>query len=215
MDIRQVHKEIEAWHRTVEPGLGHMDPDYMECLYEYARNAKGPILEIGVHMGRSAAMLAYGAQESGQKVVLVDCWTHTEWTIGPILEEHPAINRALPICLNMLKERGLRDWVIPVVASTEQVLMLIRQMKWGLVHIDGDHRKDAVLFDVRAVERNVLIGGHIVFHDSGTGIDVQKRGQWEPNVAIDEWLQGKPKGWLELTDGQKPAPCGERIFQRQ
>lgn len=162
---------------------------YAVTLVESAQNAALPILEVGCWLGRSLGMLAHGVKTSGQTVYAVDPWAPMHWIAGePAIPEFPSVNRALPMCLSLLAEHGLRENILPIVATSAMAAKKMPPgLAFGVVHIDGNHEYEYVKLDLALWTPRIAQGGILIMHDAG-----YRPGEHCPwpgvDRAVDEWL---------------------------
>lgn len=111
------------------------------------------VLEIGTAYGYSAIQLALG----GANVCTVD--PHTGY--GAM---HDSLER---LRCNLYKAGEVGERVVPIVATSQVALpgLCVAGARFDVVFIDGDHRRDAVLFDVEWAEKLLRPGGVIAAHD--------------------------------------------------
>jgi hypothetical protein len=211
--------DIQEWYDKLNCHESWLLRGYVARLYECARTSPGPILEIGAWLGRSLAVLALGAKEAEQYVVAVDPW-HVWPNAEPpfeagraVLPDYPSVCHAMPMCFSLLEEHDLRRYVIPIVHTTELAAPILTQMKWGFIHIDGDHSRASVRYDLSQTAANLLPGGHIIFHDSGYKAWPREK-VTHPGVdeGIDDWVREGADGCIEIEPVRAEVP--HRVFMR-
>ena len=170
---------IEGWLSAREAGL----------LYDLARAARQPIVEIGCWRGRSTAALALGsAAGHRQPIYSIDPFLGV--APGPRLEalKCPAgpdgCSRAL--VMENLARLGVDDLVTVIPTTSPVAAPCIPSC--GLLFIDGDHSAAAVRQDLADYLPKVLPGGTVVMHDVSPE---------EPGVtgAIDELILPHTDTW--------------------
>jgi len=120
--------------------------------WQQRRRIQGNLLEIGVHHGKSAALMAMYA-EPGQKVVLVDY----ELKPGPIERALQAANPAPGV--EFLTVHGdSRDLPASQLATATR-----RSYRW--IHIDGEHTGGAVTSDLGTANQLLAKDGVVVVDD--------------------------------------------------
>jgi predicted O-methyltransferase YrrM len=126
------------------------------------------ILEVGVEYGRSTAVLGTVAAERGHQFCAVD----------PIIQDH-------------VREHHINLWRLPIIldAMTSQEAAVLHNLStpfYNLIHIDGSHEYEDVLFDCHAWAPRVVPGGFICFDDYGhPGLEGVKK-------AVDEYFSVNP-----------------------
>lgn len=164
-----------------------------DALYEFARNAKGPIVEIGSCFGRSTAALALGSMAGDHHpVYAIDSY------VGVPPEDRPASDGDTPgwgcsspeLLRANLDAAGVNGLVTiipkPSYAACDEVPNGI-----DVLFIDGGHDHASVKLDIGLYAPKVRIGGRIVMHDA-TPTD--------PGVlkALDETLTKDTARWQPL-----------------
>ena len=164
MDIEQL-KEVRF--------KGFMAVEESTRLYELAGEVSrfAPCLEIGGYCGRSAAYLGLGCREGGSVLFSIDHHTGSE-------EQQPGQEYYDPDLLDpetgridtflhfrrAIREVGLEDTVIPIVARSETVARFW-SIPLSLIFIDGGHTFPAAFTDYSAWVRHLLPGGYLLIHD--------------------------------------------------
>ena len=189
-----VNTDLPAFMRVWLPVRGRVRgwlraPDAM-LLYRCARRGpgSGQIVEIGSAWGKSTICLAAGSRAVGrEKVKAIDPHTGDAWYldaegVGPIdsFEEFQA----------NLEAAGCRDWVQPVVMTSEDAAREPAS-PIRLLFIDGLHTYEAVQRDIADWVPRLIPGGLVVFDDydnAAPGVGVR--------MAVDELLRS---GLVEPT----------------
>ncbi len=120
--------------------------------WQQRRRIGGNLLEIGVHHGKSAALMAMHA-EPGQKVVLVDY----ELKPGPIEQALQAAQPA-PGVEFVTVHGDSRDLPTSPLANATR-----RSYRW--IHIDGEHTGGAVSSDLATANQLLAKNGVVVVDD--------------------------------------------------
>ncbi len=136
---------------------GEMDDPACERLVELA--AGKICLEVGVKHGKSASALAQRAKY----VLAIDCW-------DDVNGEMQVAVKALHKYGNLALCRG----------RSQDVLPLLRDRSFDVVHIDGDHGFSTATSDLLEAYRLVAPGGCVLCHDYPAISDVQR--------AVDELI---------------------------
>jgi predicted O-methyltransferase YrrM len=131
---------------------------------------EGAIVEIGSFMGRSTCWLAAGSKKAGREhITAVDHFRGSpEHQPGGEHENHTLVREGstLRVFEENLRSAGLRDYVEPVVASSEEA-----GRTWTkpirLLFIDGDHSYEASKRDFDLWSPFVIERGYVGFHDVG------------------------------------------------
>lgn len=163
---------------------GFLAPEEGETLYRagYACAGLGrPCLEIGGYCGLSTVYLGLGVRDGGGILFSIDHHGGSE-------EHQPGEGFHDPELFDPDKERmdsfpefertldraGLRDTVVPIVASSRLVARM-----WAtplsLVLIDGGHSPEAAWSDYRGFAPHIVSGGLLAVHD--VFLDAEQGGQ--------------------------------------
>lgn len=171
---------------------GHITRRQCAVLFYYAHTQPGPgrIVEIGSFKGKSTICMALALKLSGKKdkVVAIDPHINTkDPEIVPAYEEGSSYDAFL----SNVSRFELNEWVEPIKSASEAVAKSWNQ-QIRLFFVDGSHRYEDVLMDLRLWEPLVNVGGVIILHDTKPG------GQF-PGVqqAMNEYL-GSSKRFKEL-----------------
>jgi predicted O-methyltransferase YrrM len=148
-----------------------MPPDEGLALYEAARSARGPLVEIGTYCGKSAVYLGAAARENGAVLFTID-HHHGSEEIQPGWEHHdpelidPDTGRmnSFPFFQATMAEAGLEDVVIAIVGDSPSIAKHWNSAL-GLVFIDGAHSEADVAADYEAWAPKLASEGLLVFHD--------------------------------------------------
>jgi predicted O-methyltransferase YrrM len=137
-------------------------------------------VEIGTHMGVSAAVIA-GALASDGLLYCVDPWPRR------LLLENPSMS----ICMRELKRKGLRDKVRVVRRRSAEAASEL-PARADFIFVDGDHSREGLAGDWKLVGEKLAPGGIVCLHDTTV-----------PDPESDLHL-GAPEYFREsiLTDGR-------------
>lgn len=148
---------------------GLISRDVGELLHNFAAlvAANESIVELGSYRGKSTCYLATGAAlDNHAPVYAVDAWSEevSAWrsaVLGqlpsPVFEDFTA----------QLDKAGVRDGVRVIRSLTTLAAELYDGPPVGLLYIDGDHSRAAVLADFRAWRRHLAPRAVIIFDDYG------------------------------------------------
>lgn len=140
---------------------GFLADQEAKLLFELAKAAGGPIVEIGSFMGKSTVCLGWGSR-LGNKVPVyaIDPHRgspeHEKWLRGS-LGTYPTF------AMNM-EHAGLESHVIPKRMTSEYAVKGFEDNSVALVFIDGNHNQSSKDFDLWSPK--VKSGGVIALHDS-------------------------------------------------
>jgi predicted O-methyltransferase YrrM len=153
-------KELqEEFGFSVPPFDGMQDIVRMRFLHstitKYAKPSSGNALEIGCFMGCSTVFLAKACMKKGiNNVYAMDLFTGT-----------PGSNQKLDTyqdCLSRLKEYHLSDNVSLIRANSHDYNW---RLKCDVIHIDADHRYEAVKKDIEKYLPFLVVDGLVIFDD--------------------------------------------------
>jgi len=148
---------------------GLISRDVGELLYSFAAlvPADQAIVELGSYRGKSTCYLATGAHIGhSAPVYAVDAWSEevSAWRASvlstlpsPVFEDFTA----------QLDKAGVSDDVHVIRSLTTLAAELYDGPPVGLLYIDGDHNRAAVLADFRAWRRHLAPDAVIIFDDFG------------------------------------------------
>lgn len=173
---------------------GLISRDVGELLHSYAAFVPEDqaIVELGSYRGKSTCYLATGAaMGSSAPVYAVDAWSEevSAWRAA-VLSSLPS--PAYEDFQAQIEKAGVSDGVRVIRSLTTLAAELYDGPLVGLLYIDGDHNRRAVLADFRAWRRHLAPNAVVIFDDFG----VTKN----PGVAL---AVGDLEGSGELTDVDK------------
>ena len=140
-------------------------------LYELARRADGPILEIGTYRGKSAILMATALRDAGSAGPLVSLDVDADG-----LREAAAESAA----------RGLSERLVLARGTAEMLFRAHPGFAPSLVFLDGDHSRRGVARDLRALRDRAPVGARILFHDFH---DARNADPAEPDYGITEAVE--------------------------
>lgn len=171
---------IDGWLTSLEAGK----------LYDLAKAATGPIVEIGTWQGRSTAALALGSMAGGkQQVWAVDSFEGVPPSDRPSCHGvQPGWKSSTPFLVREnLDNAGVNGLVTILPVSSRQAHKYLPE-SIGLLFVDGGHDYETVKADLTEYLPRVQEGGHVVIHDC-----------WEldPDVvkAVDDSVFREPQAW--------------------
>jgi predicted O-methyltransferase YrrM len=129
------------------------NPDELACLGRYAEG-RHLALEIGTHMGVSAAVIAKVLDSEGQ-LFCADPW---ELRLG---KENPC----LTICRRELTRKGVLDRVVFLKGYSYEVESSMPQ-QLDFIFVDGDHSYEGLERDWGIVLRRLSKSGILCLHDT-------------------------------------------------
>lgn len=172
---------------------GHLHPTEGMTLFYFAYRpaCNGRIVEIGSFKGKSTAWLATALKVGKvcDKVVTIDPHINVkDLEVVPDYDEPSSYEEML----QNLRDLGLLYFVDPIVATSQCAAKSWNQ-SIRLLFIDGSHRYEDVLLDLRLWEPWVNAGGIICMHDTHPKVK-------SVNLAIDEYIKHRRnvKKLLEL-----------------
>lgn len=148
---------------------GLISRDVGELLYSFAALVPSDqaIVELGSYRGKSTCYLATGAAlDYHAPVYAVDAWSEevSAWRYAvlstlpsPVFEDFTA----------QLDKAGVSDGVHVIRSLTTLAAELYDGPPVGLLYIDGDHSRAAVLADFRAWRRHLAPHAVVIFDDFG------------------------------------------------
>lgn len=118
-------------------------------------------LEIGSWCGDSAVILGKSAQENEGRLYCVDWW---KGNVGTELAEIAERRDVFSLFWRRMCDEGLEDFLVPIRGRSDDAVSVMRDNYFDLIFIDGDHRYDQALKDIKAcrslVKRDGIICGH-------------------------------------------------------
>jgi Methyltransferase domain len=125
----------------------------------------GDIVEIGSAYGRSTVCLAWGAKlAQNGKVYAIDPHIGGKGFRESLGAKANEFN-SLDLFNANIKRFNLKDYVVPIVATSEDAIKSWGHKTIRLVFIDGWHTYDAVKHDILMWSQFVKSGGLIALHD--------------------------------------------------
>ncbi len=144
-------------------------------LFELAVESSGraPCLEIGSYCGKSTLYLAEGCRVAGGHPLLaIDHHRGSEeqqpgqcYFDPDLFDAGEQIVNTLDTFMKNIRQAGLVDWVIPIVAHAHRVARYWPHGELSLVFIDGSHSVEDVLRDFHLWSSRVIADGYLCIHD--------------------------------------------------
>lgn len=183
-------QQATPWDRCLEID-GWLSRNEAATLYDLARKANGPIIEIGSWQGRSTSVLGIGSMAgSNQPVYAVD--PH----IGVNPRDRPTDNQRISPGWKSSSPEILRanldsvgvNGLVKIVHKASLDAVSDVPSECSLLFIDGNHSYEAVKADLQAYLPKVRHAGIIALHDCDNT---------EPGVvkAVDEIVTADPSTW--------------------
>lgn len=161
----------EDWLTCFRDAKGFMPEDEGLALHEAARDAGGPMLEVGAYCGKSGILLGAAARESGTVLFSVDHhhgseenqagWEHHD---TDVVDPRTGRMDTLPFFRRAIEDAGLEEHVIAVVGPSRTVAR-----HWhtplALLFIDGGHGEQPARDDFEGWVPWVRSGGLLAIHD--------------------------------------------------
>jgi predicted O-methyltransferase YrrM len=177
------------------------DPMFEEDWFSYhnlyrwvvGRSGSGShFVEVGSWKGRSAAFMGVEIHNSGKTIRFdcVDTWKGSETEDAHQNDQYVKTGTLYDKFIQNTER--LRHILKPVVGLSVEVSKQYADDSLDFVFIDGDHRYECVLADIRAWLPKVKAGGVIAGHDYGWWPDVRR--------AVHE-VFGEPDGKCEYSYG--------------
>jgi hypothetical protein len=149
-------------------------------LYDLSSRTKGTgsVVEIGTCAGKSTIALAFGQlKKNSSKITTID------------IQEHPNIKR------NILNAE-CADSINRIIGRSSIVAKTWKE-PIELLWIDGDHRSNGIISDIRLWSKFVIPGGIMAFHDY---LHQNEPGFKEVWKAIYKQVFSRPERWRIISD---------------
>lgn len=155
---------------------GYLSEAEAGFLYEIARNATGPIVEIGSYQGRSTIALALGSR-AGHGVPVFAIEPHEQFA-GPLGGVFGPADRAA--FFRNLLETGVTE-IVRLINLSSEIVAPGWRTKIDVLWIDGDHTYEGVRRDVDVWLPHLMPEARLAFHDT----DHRELGPWK---VVEELL---------------------------
>ena len=182
-------------------GGSHTGKHELAVLYEIARgwhndSQDGYILDLGTHYGVSAAVMASGLIKS--KSPMAPVFTMDKYRYYNYTHEHGGsaayqLNNRFRLVRKLFAELNLIEVICQIVCNDEISLPFFKEPIF-LAYIDAAHDYKAVSRQIDLVNRNLVSGGWMVFHD-----------------YVDEYWSGVIPAVNEYIDSESPESI--RVFK--
>jgi len=182
-DALTAAKQIDGWLTDKEA----------ETLYDFAHNARGPIVEIGSCYGRSTAAIAHGSMSGNyQPVYAVDSFVGVPPSDRKTNHgQQPGPRCSSPEVLRSNLDAAGVNGLVRIIAKPSRDAFADVPNDIDLLFIDGAHDYLSVKADIGLYAPKVRVGGRIVMHDATTA---------DPGVlqALDETLTADVARWAPV-----------------
>jgi predicted O-methyltransferase YrrM len=179
-------------------GSAYLTDEEVMALRRYAERARHTVVEIGAAFGASTSLLVSSVPD-GTRVHSLDPFVIDSMGTWSASEATCRANVSRFLHTVTLGAR-LSRWTLDPRASYEAAPAWDKPI--GLLFIDGDHTYEAVRRDFEDWVGHVVVGGHILIHDSrklfGTPAAEFNRGWIGPTQLVDELVEDDR---VELIDG--------------
>lgn len=120
------------------------------------------VLELGSHLGRSTAAMAFACVGTQKRIVCLDLWNDLDSD-----DSAPPAN--LPKFLSNMQDRGLKPFVTAVPGLANMALEAWHAGPVSFAFIDDGHTYEAVTGEFALIERIAAPRAMIAVHDVGCG----------------------------------------------
>jgi len=135
----------------------------LKTLAESVGKPSLKFLEVGNWLGESTLVLAELAQKHSGKLYCVDWW---KGNVGTELETIASKEDIFTLFWQHICQEGFEDVVVPIHGSSDAAAEILRDQTFDLIFIDGDHRYDQSLRDIKNYASFVKSdGGILCGHD--------------------------------------------------
>lgn len=147
---------------------GWLSEKEAETLYDFARTAQAPIVEIGSCYGRSTAAIAHGSMAGNhQPVYAVDSFIGVHPGDRPTnLGVQPGWGASSAELLRANLDAAGVNGLVKIVPKPSSEAADDVPAEIDLLFIDGAHDFESVVSDINLYVPKVRIGGKVVFHDA-------------------------------------------------
>ena len=118
----------------------------LKTLAESVGKPSLKFLEVGNWLGESTLVLAEVAKQHFGKLYCVDWW---KGNVGTDLETIATKEDIFTLFWKRICDEGFEDIVVPIRGSSDTAAKILKDQAFDLVFIDGDHRFDQTLRDIK------------------------------------------------------------------
>ncbi len=154
----------------------------LDALAVAAAGQGSTFLEIGSWCGESSAVLGKVAKNKNGRLFCIDWW---KGNTGMELEQIAKRSDIFSVFWENMKKEGLEDVVIPIRARSDMVSDILQKESFDLIYIDGDHRHDAALNDIKRYAPLLKVGGIICGDDCEGYVSDYDRSFLEEGKSVD------------------------------
>lgn len=140
----------------------------LHLLAESVQRDRCKFLEIGSWCGDSTVIFGKVAKKVGSHLFCIDWWKGNPNTE---LEKIASTRDIFSLFWNRICREGLEDVVIPIRGRSEVISRILKNRVFDLVFIDGDHRYENMLRDIKMYAPLVRKNGILCGHDCEGRID--------------------------------------------
>jgi predicted O-methyltransferase YrrM len=162
-----------------------MGSDVLEWYSGIAPSLRGPVVEVGVWTGRSVIHLAkeLRAHRTGAFVYAIDTYDGGA-DATPEMRDFVKLNGGslLPLVTERISFADLNGLVVPLAVPSLEAAPTFEDGSLAMVFIDGSHRYEDVVADIRSWRPKVRPGGTLAGHDYTNAPGVKR--------AVDELVPG-------------------------
>lgn len=142
-----------------------------ELAREYSQYA--PCLEIGSYCGKSTIFLAEGCRVTGKnRLITIDHHRgseeqqpNEEYFDPDLIDPSSGQVDTLPNFRSNIYQAGLEDWVMPIIARSQEFGRYWQSQPLSLLFIDGGHSESDAFGDFHTWSPHIMIGGYLCIHD--------------------------------------------------
>lgn len=160
--VSDLYKKFDDLALNIKEAFNVHDAIALQNLLNSVMRKNVRVLEVGAWKGCSTAVLADAVSEYNGRVVSIDTFKGSvnTWNLGEAAE-----NRLEAVCRQNMEKLGFAETVVTVISSSLNAVDLFQDEYFDLVFIDGDHRYEPFVTDVRAWLTKVAVGGILCGHD--------------------------------------------------
>lgn len=123
------------------------------------------ILEIGSWAGQSALLWAMACKQNKKgRVFVIDAWQASE-NAPNRMKNAVKNNRIFNLFLHNIETSGVKDYVVPLKASSDIIAEILKPNTFDFVYVDGDHAYTQCKKDILNYINVLKVGGIICGDD--------------------------------------------------